>query len=70
MVGSASPVWEKGLEILIPSCRGVQFSFDVCDGRGRSHDSPLGYAQVSLELVRVFNVVFYLRKTKVMHFIF
>ncbi|XP_019850802.1 PREDICTED: uncharacterized protein LOC100638384 [Amphimedon queenslandica] len=50
VVGSASPVWEKGLEILIPSCRGAQFSFDVCDGRSRSHDSPLWYAQVSLEM--------------------
>ena len=61
VVGSANPVWEKGLEILVPLCRGTHFSFDVCNGRSRSHDSPLGYARVSLEMVRV-SMLFYLSK--------
>lgn len=54
VVGSTNPVWEKGLEILIPSCRDAHFSFDVYNGRGKSHDNLLGYAQVNLEMVNVF----------------
>lgn len=53
LVGTRDPVWEKGMEILVPWCSNTQLSFDVfhnSHGLAGSHDL-LGSAHLHLHAV-------------------
>ena len=51
--GSSDPIWEKGTEILVPSCRGMELIFDVIhDGHTLGSHDLIGTAQLRLDTVR------------------
>ena len=57
--GTTDPIWEKGVEILIPSCRDVSLSFDIFhNSRGLGSHDLLG--STNLRLNRVSLLYFYL----------
>lgn len=48
--GSSDPIWEKGTEILVPSCRGMELIFDVIhDGHTLGSHDLIGTAQLRLD---------------------
>ena len=52
--GTRDPIWEKGVEILIPSCRDVVLSFDIFhNSRGLGSHDLLGSTNLILNRVSV-----------------
>ena len=53
--GSCDPVWEKGIELIVPSCNGIRLEFNVLsESQGMATNSLIGSTFLSLNEVRAY----------------
>lgn len=50
--GSCDPIWEKGIELIVPSCSGIQLDFNVySQSQGMAANSLIGSSHLLLNEV-------------------